>query len=90
MVNVTDALAIELYESFPAIVATTRQVPFVVEEIVPDEVASDSAQPVAVPPDVIAYVTTPLVVPPDVDIVSACEYGFVFDVGVIVRTSGVS
>jgi hypothetical protein len=89
MVNVTDALVIALYVASPAIVAATKQVPFVVEEIVPDEVVSDSAQLVAVPPDAIAYVTTPLVVPPDVDIVSTCEYGYVFDVGVIVRTSGV-
>jgi len=54
-------------------VAATRHVPLVVEEIVAAEVASDRAQLVAVPPDAIAYVTAPAVEPPVVDILSTCE-----------------
>jgi hypothetical protein len=54
-------------------VAATRHVPLVVEEIVADEVVLDSEQLVAVPPDAIAYVTAPPVEPPVVDILSTCE-----------------
>ncbi len=64
-----------------------KHVPLVVADIVAVEVELESAHPVAVPPVEIAYVTEPFVEPPEVDMVRACEYGLVFDVGLTVNTS---